>query len=566
MNALFARVASWMKYSEHPNARSITVGIVALVAVVLAVLFYSATWRTGDDARYYNLGLAISEGAGLVDYENPMQPPETITPPLYPSLIAAVIQVTSHPIVWVKRMGNLMYVGAVIMVLLALMRSEKYPHTGVLGACMGMFAVGVVSFGSFIMSDILFILMVYTCLWMDRKCKQWALFPFLLGCCCALTYLTRTAGLALIAAILFHALIQRQWRRILFIGLGLGLILGPWFYRKLFIVQVPDQYLAMAEGYAQVFQGKSLWASFPLLMANEFTQDLPLFIWRIMPAHFFYSASKVFGTPGFWRIVAILMGTGTLAGLFLRLRRWNSVDYFFIFSLLLIAAIPGALYVKYYFFPLLPIAAFYFFHFMAWTAKQFESRFNWLGMAWAVRIMAVGIFSFSLLLDFAAGTVHFIKENPRRVYGVWAPERFLDFQNEYDDAWARVSESATWLMQSTPTNALLLSRKPDHLYLMSQRQGWRYEIPMQVQCSTTMESVEQFAPDRMVFLLEDSFPSGEALYTYGNNRDVVLNETVRKEPDSWRVVYVTSEPVTRIWAYVPSMKTESLTPVEGDGE
>jgi len=309
--------------------------------------------------------------------------------------------------------------------------------------------------------------------------------------------------------------------------------------------------MAMTARGAQLPQGLGLFIHIPLFVAKELIRDIPEDLFRLIPNQFFYAASKVIGTSGLWRVVAMLVGLCSTAGFFLRARRWNSMDYFFAFTILLIAILPGTAHqVKYYFFPIMPIAAYYLFTFTGWVAGHCKIRLNRRWMGNAILVAAGCIFFFSLLLDFTAGTIHFIKENPRRVYAPWAPERFQAFHNEYDDAWARVSESAAWIQQNTPTNALLLSRKPDHLYVMSQRQGWRYEIPSKVQCKTIMESVEKFAPEQAVYLLEDAFPAGASLNTYGNNREHVLNETIRKVPDAWQLVYSTSEPVTRIWAYI----------------
>ncbi|NCA81943.1 MAG: hypothetical protein EOM72_04275 [Opitutae bacterium] len=530
------------------HVRSLAAGSAVLLATVLAVLFYSATWRTGDDGRYYVLGVSIAEGAGLVHYENPLQPPESLTPPLYPALIAGVMRTTDNPVVWVKRTGNALYVLAVLMAVLALMGPRGVSRPGLMGAYMGMLAVGVASFASFIMSDTLFILWVYACLWLSGREKQGWLACVVLGCGCGLAYLTRIAGLALVPALLLPVLLKRQWRNLLFIGLGLGVVVAPWFYRKYFLLDLPDHYVAMAEGYARM-QGQKLWVQFPLIMAQEFIRDIPVFLAKVIPRQFLYAATEVIPSQLFWDGVGGVAGFAMAAGLLLRIRRWTAIDYFFIFTILLIAAIPGPIYDKYAFFPILPIAAFYCFGFMEWVAHRAAGFFHSKWMGHGVRAAALGALVFSLLLDFTAGGIHFAKETPRRLHGPWAPERFQSFGNAYYDAWARVSEAATWIRKNTPADALLMSRKPDHLFVMSGRQGWRYDLPRKVLCETSMDAVEKFSPDRMVLLLEDAFPSGPTFDAYGNNREAVLNETVRKMPERWRVVYSTAEPVTRVWAY-----------------
>lgn len=548
VNDMALRLARW---TDAAPARVLAATTVGVLATLLAVLFYSATWRTGDDGRYYALGMSIAEGAGLVQRANPMQPPEALTPPAYPALIATVIHASGNPVVWLKRMGNLLFVWAAVMAALTLMGSGEAPsRAGLMGACMGLFAVGPVSIASFVMADTLFLLLAFVCLWMSGRRPQGWWSGLVLGVCCGLAYLTRVAGLALVAALVIHALARKEWRQLGLFALGLVVVVGPWYYWKTFVVHLPEQYVALVERHAEAFQGTSLWANFPMFVATELFRDIPGFLVSAIPSHFFYSAEKVAFGGDFWRGVACLVGVGSSIGFLLRIRRWTAVDYFFIFSLLLIAVIPGAQITdRNYFFPVLPMAAFYFFCCMERVAQSIGRRPPWRRGAIAVRGVAVGVFCFSLLLDFGAGAVHFMKENPRRPYAPWAPERFQAFHNDYDDAWARVSEAAAWIREHTPEDAVLLSRKPDHLLVMSGRQGWRYEIPAEVQCETIMDSVEKFAPTRMVLLLEDAFPANESPFGYGNNRKYVLDETVRKFPERWREVYSVTGPVTRVWAY-----------------
>lgn len=544
---MFAAIEGIPSFQRRP-ARGWTVLVVGFLATVLAVLFYSSTWQTGDDGRYYVIGMSLADGAGLVQYDNPLQPLQALTQPLYPALIAAVIRLTDNPVVGVKVIGNFLFVFASLLAALVLMGSGRDARAGVLGACMGMFAVGVVAIASWVMADTLFMLFIFLSLraGQQRPGKRTA---FAVGGLAGLAFLARPAGMALGAAVLLAPVLHRQWRRLLFVALGLGLVVAPWFYWKTFIFQGPDPNMVLFEQHSRMFRGTGFSANLPLLLASECVRDIPGYLMQVIPFHFFYSAHKVAGSPGFWRLAAMGVGIGSAIGLLLRIRRWTEVDWFFIFTLGMIAAIPGPIFDNNYFFPLLPIAAFYFFTFVEWLARQVEERWLLARTARGVRLAALLLFGFSLSLDFAAGGVHFIKENPRRAHPPWAPERFLAYGEDYYDAWARVSDAATWIRNNTPPDAVLLSRKPDHLFVMSGRQGWRYDIPGHVNCTTIPEAVGKFAPDRMVLLLEDAFPTGKMPNSYGNSREHVLNETVRKAPDRWRVLYTTAEPVTRVWAY-----------------
>lgn len=544
-----ARLSFRWRSLSAARQRKLAALAVGSLAGILAVLFYSSTWRTGDDGRYYTLGLSIANGAGLSQYWHPEQPPETLTPPLYPALVAAVVRTTAQPVAWVKRLGNVLFVLAAGLVVLVLAGKERPTPAVVLGAGMGMGAVGFVSFASFIMADMLFVLLAYATLWMASQDRRGGWAAFILGCCGGLACLTRTAGLALAAAFLLQALIRREWRNLLLVGLGLGLVVAPWYYWKTWCVPAASSYVSFADLWARIYRGQSLKEHFAWIMATEIVRDVPTYLLAVIPRHFFYNAEEIAFGSRWWNLAGNLVGLVAAAGFLLRARRGNAVDFFFVFSLLLIAATPGPIYDKSYFFPLFPIYAFCFFHALEWLALRWGRRPQGRWPARAVWAGALGVFCFSLMLDFGAGAVHFIKENPRRPHGPWAPARFLAFHNEYDDAWARASEAAAWMQANTPADALLLSRKPDHLFAMSGRRGWRYDIPKEVGCTGIMEAVGKYAASRPIYLLEDAFPTGDFIFTYGNNREYVLNETVRKFPDRWRLVLTTSAPATRVWAY-----------------
>ncbi len=522
--------------------------LVALIAAILSVLFYSSTWRTGDDGRYYIIGVAISEGAGLVQYENPLQPQQALTLPLYPALIAVMIRLTDNPVVWVKITGNLLFILNCLLALRMLGEGHRWSWPAVLGACMGLYAVGVVAIASWIMADTLFMTLIFLCLWQAQRPPGRGR-ALMVGVLAGLAYLTRPAGMAVWAAVLLPPLLRRQWRQLGLILCGLGLVVAPWFYWYFFRFQGPDPNLVLADQHARMFRGTGLWMSFPMLMATEIIRDLPGYVFRVIPANFFYSAHKVFGSGGLWRGVGIGVGLCAVIGFSLRVRRWNELDGFFVFTLLLIAAIPGPIYDQNYFYPVLPIFALYVFEFAGWASRQASRTWRHGRVSTAVKLTAGLLFAFSLSLNLSAGVVHFVKENPRRPYAPWAPERYLAFGQDYYHAWAGVSAAATWIRYNTPADAVLLSRKPEQLFVMSGRQGWRSDIPRSVQCETIMEAVQRFAPDRMVLLLEDAFPTGAMPNAYGNSRNHVLNQTVRKEPDQWQMRYEVKSPVTRVWAY-----------------
>lgn len=128
--------------------------LILLVAAYLTVTFFSLTWRTGDEGRYYVLARSLAEGHGYVHVENPLAPPEHITPPGYPLLLTLVINLLGPSVSAIKIMGSLFYLISVLFIyftIRALHLKSAFRELSIM--LLGICSVSLVAQSSFIMAD-----------------------------------------------------------------------------------------------------------------------------------------------------------------------------------------------------------------------------------------------------------------------------------------------------------------------------------------------------------------------------------------------------------------------------
>ena len=105
---------------------------------------------------------------------------------------------------------------------------------------------------------------------------------------------------------------------------------------------------------------------------------------------------------------------------------------------------------------------------------------------------------------------------------------------------------AQWLPGHVPTNAVVASRKPDHVWLVSSRRGFRYDEPAPGEAAKDVWShIIAQRGDGPLLILQDAFPAGTG---YGNARVHGLDPAVAEHRDQLDLLYETASPVTRVWS------------------
>lgn len=532
-------------------------GAIFCLALLMAILFYSATWLTGDEARYYVPAWSLAHGHGYADVSKPGKPPETMTPPVQAVFISWIIRATDDPIPIAKAVGSAWYVFyAMITAMLIRKLFPDRPGTGWAVVVVSVFCLPILLVTPGLMADIPFMALVgVTLLILDRaeaaSHPGWLL---AVGVAAGVTYLTRAVGLALVAGIAMHLLVHRRWKALLWFALGTALIVSPWQIRNSLVASDAESYFT----YASKVAGGTGMADLPVVkLIRQFAIKFPPYLHSVLPSILFAHLTEgrqLFSLLGLgWLAIPFRWTVATLVavGFFISLRRPGALEWYWIFTWTLVSIFPFPGFYAYYLFPMVFIAAVYLARAVGVLA-DLVARGNQTVAPWIRGSILGGMAAYVLVIALAVGIVHWKKEQPRRVYGPTAPERYRFYENDYYDAWSTFTESAKWIRDHTPPDALVASRKPDHFFVLSERSGWRYDEPNRIGYSNAWDAVMGMGRNAPVYVVEDAFAGqGEHSTWYGESRVHVLEPLLQEHADAFELVFTSSKPSTRVWRYIP---------------
>ncbi|MBP7828549.1 MAG: hypothetical protein KA248_01385 [Kiritimatiellae bacterium] len=529
--------------------------LLVLAAGLLAAGFFSMTWRTGDDARYFGTARALVEGRGYTQAFLPDAPPETLTPPAQPLWLALVMLLFGAGVGPAKVFGSLMFVaGCVAVFAWAYRAGGQRRLLAWLVTAASMFTSGILTMSCWYMVEMTFIAFSFLTLAVaEREEATWSWKRALaIGMLAGYVYLVRATGLALLAAGGLVLLPRRRWAPLLVFGLGFVLVAAPWTVRSLVLTGHADAYVGFEANLVGHDGGGSYpWLRIPADIANAF----PVYFVRFVPANLLY---RFWGEDGVlswlrlgflalplqWLLLAALL-TGFVADLL----RWRFRALYFLFYWLIICSPPFPPQGHWYIYPVLPLAAWYTATgFGLWVvviqrarrAAAAPDRLRWalLPAAW----LAV----YTLATAGYGAAVQFSRERGRAGMAPWAPERYFTYKNEYFDAWGRMVEAAFWVASNMPPDTLVASRAPAHVYLITGRQGWRYDAGF-LPGMDLWGHLSALSEDRPVALVEDAFKVYEGTsFSYGGGH-WAFRALFDSHRDDLVLAHETEAPVTRVW-------------------
>ncbi len=191
--------------------------------------------QLGDNASYYMLGKALSQGEGYVNISKINKTPNNHYPPGYPALLSVVMLFSSN-IVTLKLLNGLFLLGSILVLFSLVCRiTDSKPLAFVVSMAMiGNFHI--LQYSSLLMSEIPFMFFsIVSLLYVTRTGEGDSLRDknFWLAIISAIVaYYIRSLGIALIAGIIFNYLISKNWRRAASVAIVFIAGALPWFLRS----------------------------------------------------------------------------------------------------------------------------------------------------------------------------------------------------------------------------------------------------------------------------------------------------------------------------------------------
>lgn len=429
-------------------------GLIATHIILAALLFDPKPFVGGDNAGYMILAESISTGQGYRDVYLPGAPQHAQYPPFYPLVLAGARLLGGGLITF--KILSLIFTSTslVFLFLLARSRLDSFVALGVV-APIALNPV-LLYYSHWALSEALFVLLTLVALWAsERMTESWRWLGIALVAA-LLAYLTRAAGLPMLAALVVALLWRRLWSRLGVVAGAFLLVAGGWWvWGKLAASESARIYssnLLLVDPYRP-----GLGYIGPGDLVARIVNNVRLYSVEVLPQ----SLGGV-APGGGVGLVAILVGLLLIALALVAwvrdVRKLRSLECFTLFYAGLILLWPQVWTDRRFLLPLLPVLILHAAAGVIWCFDFLRAR----QPLWALPVLGALLATLTV-----PGHVRAAGFNQRC-------QRFFSQGDQlacYPPPWRAFVQAAYWVGENTPDDVVVISRKPRLFYYFSGRQG-----------------------------------------------------------------------------------------------
>lgn len=484
----------------------IPLSAVLLIYTILSILLFDPKLFTGgDNAVYIILGESIASGKGYKNIYLPEASAHTQYPPGFPLLLAIFISMFGKNILILKFVIFLTAAGALIFMDKIATKIVKENSNWLL-----FFYISIpilIVYNHWILSEMPFLFFslgsIYFFMKSQENNKFWL---FILSSFFAIaTFFFRTAGISLIASFLLHLFLNKKYKYLLIFLILFLLFFIPW--------QIRNSIIPSSGGYLD-----------QLLAKNPYQLELGRIgfvemLQRIWENFIFYTFTIIPATIlPILKIEIILVFTGILllffvvVGFINRSKGFALIDLYFIMSIVVLFIWPKVWSSARFFLPVIPLFLIYMFSGIIWMQKKLKLKY----LLPAIIGITIFLNLFNIIPQIKTSIVNnlaYIKGNHYAGYPV---------------DWQRYFEMIKWLDKNIPDDKVIISRKPEFIYLLSGRKSFCYPFTSD---ADKIKSVIQKGD----YILLDRF------YWTGTTVRYLL-PVLQKTPEKFEVIHRTEYP------------------------
>ncbi len=512
----------------------------ASLHLFLGFLLYDPTlFPGGDNAGYMILGEALASGQGYRDIYLPFGPLHTKYPPLYPLLLAVFAPLGSLQLLKLTSL-----VLTTLAVWLTYRLADRLVGRGpaVVAAALLALSPVLLEYSHFVLSEALFVVLVVTSLlWIERAAQgstaeegRHGISPaLLLGLAAAgAAFLTRTAGLPLLAAaVLFFAFERRPRRFALATAVAFASAGGWWLYQR-WASAAPgadvSQPTYLKEMLLRNPYDPAAGSAGPVDLAVRAIENLWSYISDILPRSLAGGWSSVPGGEGVLTALGLAIAGLAFVGWVRRsMSRLGPAELFTVLYAIMLALWPPVWTDQRFLLPLLPLLLAY----AASGASELGRRLTAGREGARTPALAMGALVAAVGIGAAITAVGRTPEGIRCLadYRAGAPCDPPEFASFY--------AAAEWAATNTPPDAIAVSRKPRIFFLISGRRGDLY--PYSTDARVVLDGMKRIGAD---YVVVDAISGTTSRY---------LVPALRENLPMFEIVYEGGEPPTFVLSFEP---------------
>ena len=434
-----------------------------MINAFFAVLLFNPNlqWNSWDTYEYINLGESLASGKGYRQIWHPNEPLGSRLPIGYPFILSLLMKISAN-VIFLKCFSFACYIANTALLYYLFLKIFNIPELFVfllaLTFSLNSFAIHS---SHVILAETPFLLSILTSFYFTmvyvNHHRNINIYLFLLPISMICAWQIRSLGLAIILAVFFYLLIEKNYKKLslLFLSSSIALLLLSFFKKKSGIGIVLEN-----DGYFSIFTDQ--------LMHPEYLFQS---IYNSFSGYFYIIPQSLFGffydTIGHFNlhtiiIFKIMMFLFSLIVLliiilgFFDLFRFRNLSCFFV-AIYFFALMFWPYYSGRFIFPILPFILIYFYSGLKLIMQKMTTIFNGKNF----NILMTGIF-ISILISSAAENMYRAFVKNENIYVLHKNGR-----SSYPDEWKNYFNGLLWLERDIPDNSIILTRDSSLCFLIT---------------------------------------------------------------------------------------------------
>ncbi len=469
--------------------------------VISILLFDPKLFIGGDNVIYMVLAESIISGKGYRNLHSPEEPAHTLYPFGFPLLLSLPFLIFGSNVIVLKFLVLLTGIGAFVFMykICELLFKEKVVIVMAFHLSIPLFII----YNHWILSEMPFLCFslatVYFFMKAQRDNKE--IFYYLSFISATYSFFIRAAGISLILAICLFLVLRKQYKYFIIILLIFLAVFIPWQIRTASIpgtVSYIDQ--LFAKNPYQIGLGRISFVEFLVRIWQNFTlysfTILPMTLIPILQSHLFAIL------PGCFFTLLIIIGFVK------RLRKFSIIESYFIFSVIILLSWLEIWSSERFLLSILPIFIIYIFVALFWLVEKISFKYSVETVTGVVILLSI--------IAHIQVTPDVVRNNIAYLSG--------DKYAGYTRAWRNFFEVVYWIKDNIPEDKIVLSRKPEFVYLLSKHKSLSCPFPKDYdEAKNIIKKSDYIIADR------------KATKSW-------LFLVIEKEPAHYRLVFQTSAP------------------------